>query len=157
MIVMPAMSAAQSASWHGVIDLYERLSDGWTLVGGQLVHLYCAERGYVPQRPTDDIDVVIDMRASGWMLHTFTSALVGLGFEAAGISAEGIQHRWIRGDAVLDVLLPDGVGERTVTRKGITGSQSIPTVNAPHLVALVRAGARFDCGKLVERVWQEAA
>jgi len=24
-------------------------------------------------------------------------------------------------------------------------------VNAPHLVALVRAGARFECGKLVER------
>jgi hypothetical protein len=25
------------------------------------------------------------------------------------------------------------------------------TVNAPHLVALVRAGARFDAGKLIER------
>ena len=24
-------------------------------------------------------------------------------------------------------------------------------INAPHLVALVRAGARFECGKLVER------
>jgi putative transposase len=24
-------------------------------------------------------------------------------------------------------------------------------VNAPHLVALVRAGARFECGKLAER------
>lgn len=24
-------------------------------------------------------------------------------------------------------------------------------VNAPHLVALVRAGARFECGQLVER------
>jgi hypothetical protein len=24
-------------------------------------------------------------------------------------------------------------------------------VNAPHLVALIRAGARFECGKLVER------
>jgi len=25
------------------------------------------------------------------------------------------------------------------------------TVNAPHLVALIRAGARFEAGKLVER------
>jgi hypothetical protein len=25
------------------------------------------------------------------------------------------------------------------------------TVNAPHLVALVRAGARFEAGKLIER------
>ncbi len=30
-------------------------------------------------------------------------------------------------------------------------------VNAPHLVALVRAGARFECGKLVERAQEEAA
>jgi transposase-like protein len=30
-------------------------------------------------------------------------------------------------------------------------------VNAPHLVALVRAGARFEHGKLVERVQREAA
>jgi hypothetical protein len=30
-------------------------------------------------------------------------------------------------------------------------------INAPHLVALVRAGARFVHGKLVERAWQEAA
>jgi hypothetical protein len=30
-------------------------------------------------------------------------------------------------------------------------------VNAPHLVALVRAGARFERGTLVERCRQEAA
>jgi len=30
-------------------------------------------------------------------------------------------------------------------------------VNAPHLVALVRAGARFERGKLVERAHQDAA
>ena len=30
-------------------------------------------------------------------------------------------------------------------------------VNAPHLVALVRAGTRFERGKLIERAQQEAA
>jgi putative transposase len=30
-------------------------------------------------------------------------------------------------------------------------------VNAPHLVALVRAGARFECGLLVERPEVHAA
>jgi hypothetical protein len=30
-------------------------------------------------------------------------------------------------------------------------------VNAPHLVALVRAGARFERGKLIERTRQDAA
>jgi hypothetical protein len=106
MIVMPAMSAAQAASWHGVMDLYERLDHGWTIVGGQLVHLHCAERGHVPPRPTDDIDTVIDVRAETTMLQTAT--LTNLGFTSGGVSAEGLQHRWIRNDAVLDVLLPDG-------------------------------------------------
>jgi hypothetical protein len=32
-----------------------------------------------------------------------------------------------------------------------TAQERWRAVNAPHLVALVRAGARFECGKLVER------
>jgi len=126
-IVMPAMSRVQAASWNGVMDLHRRLDHGWTLVGGQLVHLHCAERGYVPPRPTDDVDTVIDVRADVGMLQTFTGVLVGLGFTPDGISAEGTQHRWVRGDAVLDVLLPDGVGERAASRTGATGSPTIPT------------------------------
>lgn len=51
MIVMPAMTPAQEASWHGLLDLYERLPLHWTLIGGQMVHLHCAERGFAPRRP----------------------------------------------------------------------------------------------------------
>jgi hypothetical protein len=61
------------------------------------------------------------------MLHTFTETVVDLGFTADGISADGTQHRWIRDDAVIDVLLPDGVGERAASRTGTTGSPTIPT------------------------------
>jgi len=86
MIVLPAMSQPQTASWHGVMDLHERLDYGWTLVGGQMVHLQCAERDYAAPRPTDDVDTVID------------------------------------------VLLPDGIGERAASRTGATGS---PTIAAP--------------------------
>ncbi len=38
MIVMPAMAQGQEAAWHGVLDLYEAHPEGWTLIGGQLVH-----------------------------------------------------------------------------------------------------------------------
>ena len=88
MIVMPAMPPEQTASWLGVLDLYDHLGEGWTLIGGQLVHLYCAERGQFPVRPTNDVDAVIDVRADPNMLRTFTSALTGIGFTSAGISAE---------------------------------------------------------------------
>lgn len=127
MIVLPAMPPEQTASWLGVLDLYDRLSDGWTLIGGQLVHLYCAERGQFPARPTNDADTVIDVRADPKMLYTFTKTLAGLGFESAGISAEGRQHRWVRGKASIDVLLPDGVGERASGRQGVTGGPTLPT------------------------------
>jgi hypothetical protein len=127
MIVLPAMLGPQAASWHGVMDLHGRLDYGWTLVGGQMVHLHCAERNYAPPRATDDVDTVIDVRADKNMLEIFTKTLVELGFAAGGISAEGIQHRWVRDEATIDVLLPEGVGERAASRVGVTGSPTIPT------------------------------
>lgn len=127
MIELPAMPPAQASSWIGLLDLYDRLPDGWTLVGGQLVHLHCAERGQFPVRPTNDADTVIDVRADPRMLARFTTVLTELGFEPAGISAEGLQHRWARGDASIDVLLPDGIGDHAGSRLGVTGSPTLQT------------------------------
>lgn len=127
MTVLPAMPSEQTASWHGVLDLYEHLDSGWTLIGGQLVHLHRAERGQFPVRPTNDVDAVIDVRADPRFLHTFTKTLNDLGFTPAGISGEGRQHRWRRGPASIDVLLPEGVGERTSLRQGVTGSPTLTT------------------------------
>lgn len=56
-------------------------------------------------RPTNDADTVVDVRADPTMLATFTGTLTDLGFRSAGISAEGLQHRWVRGDASLDEAL----------------------------------------------------
>jgi hypothetical protein len=61
------------------------------------------------------------------MLQRFTGTLTDLGFESAGISAEGDQHRWVRDRALIDVLLPDGVGERASNRLGVTGGPTLPT------------------------------
>ena len=127
MIVLPVMPPEQTASWLGILDLYDRLNGGWTLIGGQLVHLHCAERGEFPVRPTNDVDTVIDVRADPMILHTFTKTLEDLGFKSDGISGEGRQHRWKRGDASIDVLLPEGVGERASERQGVTGSPTLTT------------------------------
>ena len=70
MIFLPRMPPEQTASWMGLLDLHERLADGWTLIGGQLVHLHCAQRGQFPVRPTNDADTVIDVRADPTMLAT---------------------------------------------------------------------------------------
>jgi hypothetical protein len=45
MIDLPAMPHEQTASWLGLLDLHERLAEGWTLIGGQLVHLHWLSGG----------------------------------------------------------------------------------------------------------------
>lgn len=127
MITLPAMPAKQTASWLALFDLYDELPQGWTLVGGQLVHLHCAERSHTPERATEDVDAVIDVRSDPDMLHTFTKTLERIGFRADGVSADGVQHRWVRDEATMDVLLPEGIGERASSRRGVTGSPTIST------------------------------
>ena len=126
-VVLPAMGTAQQQSWHALMELYERINHDWTLIGGQLVHLHCAERGASPTRPTNDVDTVVDIRASPTILTTFTGALMDLGF-TADISGAGIQHRWRRDHAQIDVLIPEGVGQRAAARAGAAGA---PTIASP--------------------------
>ena len=126
-VVLPAMNEAQKQSWHALMDLYERINSDWALIGGQLVHLHCAERGVSPTRPTNDVDTVVNIRASQTMLATFTGALKDMGF-IPDISGDGIQHRWRRDHAQIDVLIPEGSGARAAARTGAGGA---PTNAAP--------------------------
>lgn len=130
MTIMPAMTSDQEASWHGLMDLQEILPEGWTLVGGQMVHLHCAERGFDPTRPTPDIDAVLDVVGYPNILLEFTSKLEEIGFKAMPPTATGKQHRWMRGEASIDVLIPDSIGERSLARVGATGSQTVATPGA---------------------------
>lgn len=132
------MPEEQTASWLALLDLYERLDQGWTLVGGQLVHLHCAERGRSPDRATHDADTVVDVRADPSILQTFTETLTDLGFRSSGVSAQGRQHRWLRDKASIDVLLPEGIGERSAAREGVTGSPTLSTQGGTQ--ALERSG-----------------
>lgn len=139
-IELPAMDDAQKQSWHALMDLYERINDGWTLIGGQLVHLHCAERNAIPTRPTDDADAVVDIRASTSILNDFTGVLVEMGF-APDTSGEGKQHRWRRDLAQIDVLIPEGVGERARQRLGAGGA---PTISAPGTTQALNRSERID-------------
>lgn len=121
------MTAAQAASWHAMMDLYTRVPEHWTLVGGQLAHLHCAERGSSTARPTTDADAVVNIRADQRMLTRFPAALAELGFTPE-TSGDGHQHRWLNGLAQVDVLIPEGVGARAEKLHGVGGA---PTVSSP--------------------------
>ena len=125
-VKMPAMTDSQIASWHALMNLHESLPGRWTIVGGQMVHLHGAERDTLPVRPTDDADALLDAKAHPSILEDFTAGLVDAGFKPL-TSGSGHQHRWRKGDAQIDVLISNKLGERKAYRT-ITGA---PTVGTP--------------------------
>jgi hypothetical protein len=126
MIELPAMTSAQEQAWQALIRVSAHMGhQGWCLVGGQMVHLHCYERGAMPNRPTDDGDAALDVRGRPQVLFEFTTALKELGFRAAGESMEGHQHRWVLGAASIDVLIPRGVGPRARGRRGVSGGTTL--------------------------------
>ncbi len=124
----PPLRRAQAEAWHALFEVHERIPTGWALVGGQMIQALCWERGAHANRPTVDADTALDVRAHPPMLMTFTTALRDIGFEPDGTSFEGHQHRWVRGEALLDVLIPRFLGERADGRRGAGGGT---TVSAP--------------------------
>ena len=96
-----------------------------------MVHSLCWEREANPPRPTQDADAVLDIRAHPTMLFDFTKTLTDLGYKSAGESPsilegmKGVQHRWVKGEAQIDVLIPRFLGERADNRTGVTGGRTI--------------------------------
>jgi hypothetical protein len=144
---IPVLGPAQTSGWHGLLDLYDRLPRHWTLVGGQLVHYWCAVRGRWPERATDDVDTVLDVRGEPQALLLVTGALRDLGFAADGTTPTGHQHRWRREQAIIDVLIPRHLGVRADRRTGVSGGTTIATPGAQKVIdrtgiAQVQVGER---------------
>ena len=126
MIILPEMMPGQEQSWLALLEASARLDhQGWCLVGGQMVHLHCYERGSRPNRATNDGDVALDVRGDPNALMSFTSILKDMGFTADGTTIEGHQHRWIRDAAKIDVLIPAGVGMTAASRAGAAGGTTL--------------------------------
>ncbi len=85
------------------------------------------ERGFTPTRPTNDGDAVLDVRGHPNILLDFTTKLTELGFASAGENLSGHQHRWQRGSASIDILIPADLEERARARKGVTGGTTLET------------------------------
>lgn len=134
-VVLTGLTERQHQSWLGLLDVANNFPDGWCLVGGQMVHLLCQERGFSPSRATNDGDVVLDVRALPNVLRDFTGSLVGVGFTSAGVSPDGHQHRWVRDKATIDVLIPQRLGRSAASRKGVTGGTTLATPGAQQAIS----------------------
>ena len=110
MLDLPPLGALETELWDALLDIADRVPEGWTLIGGQMVLLHGLEKDRIPPRVSEDLDLVVDVRVRPPVLATLVSALADLGFTDAGVSADGVAQRFIRGGVGVDVLAPDGVG-----------------------------------------------
>lgn len=103
---------------------------GWSLAGGSLVRLHLAERHGDGGRSTRDIDVILDVRAHPWSIDKMVTVLRDAGFAPDGLNPSGHDHRWVRGDAQIDVLTPDFLGPNLLDRKFPGLGKLLPTRGA---------------------------
>ena len=123
---LPVQLPAEVTAWSALMDLSEFRRQGWTLVGGQMVHLLAWEHGEESPRVTTDADVVLDVRAYQTALQDVTQKLIDVGFDEDGVSPDGIGHRYRHRETVeakVDVLLPEGVNVKQY--KTVTGARTI--------------------------------
>lgn len=109
---LPTLAGHDDELWNTLIRMSE-ISGHWTLIGGQMVFLHAMEHGASPPRVSTDLDVLANARIAGRPVAAFAAGITDLGFELDGISPEGIAHRYRRSRVTIDVLAPEGLGERT--------------------------------------------
>ena len=97
-------------------NLADRHEADWTVIGGQMVMLDGLQTNRSPGRVSDDLDLVIDARVRPPTIPAFITTLCELGFVSAGVSPDNVAHRFGRGAVLVDVVSPDGVGERADLR-----------------------------------------
>lgn len=117
-VVMPVLGDPVDELWEVFLDLAKKLEVDWTIVGGQMVLLHAIEHGTVPPTVSQDGDVIANVRATQRALEQVAGVLEGMGFALAGMANDGTAHRYRRNGrnggrpVTIDVLAPDGVGER---------------------------------------------
>jgi hypothetical protein len=127
------LTPAAEEGWWTLFDLAEINNTDWLLVGGQMMFLLAVENESSLPRPTDDVDVVVNVRTMQGGTEWLSEWLIARGFQQDGISADEIGHRFIRdaqpgpGRVVFDVLAPEGLGPRTA----VFTKRPARTVQAP--------------------------
>lgn len=116
-----------------VFDVFERLdqiahllpADRWMLVGGLMVHAHASLAGIPHLRPTDDADLVVELRAGSYSEAART--LHELGYQRhEPLDHRAPFHRFTRTDEHVDLMVPEDRPVRFAGRDvlGVPGSRS---------------------------------
>jgi hypothetical protein len=108
-IEIPELGDTRHAMWLALIGL-ARQPFAWTLIGAHMVALHAWEAGLQAQ-PSADADVLVNARVVA-ATRDVTAFLLAQGYELTDISFTDVAHRFSREGVEIDVLAPDGLGER---------------------------------------------
>lgn len=112
-----------------------------------MVFLHEVVHRSVDVRPTDDVDVVVNLRAEPKGLSRIHQVLLDGDFLQDAPSPDGAAHRYRRGSAVIDVLAPDNVGERAQLSLGVGRTIEAPgTTQAFHRCGVVTVDVNGTAG-----------
>jgi predicted nucleotidyltransferase len=108
-VQLSALEGPEIDAWTLLFHLHTAYPDGWMVVGAQMVIVHAAR--YEISRPvrTGDTDVLVDIRSVD--IREVAQWLLREGFELEGVSAEGIGHRFFRGEVKIDLLSIDHSGK----------------------------------------------
>jgi hypothetical protein len=115
-VELPTLGSRHGELWSVLCDLGDAVNENWTIIGGQMVMLHALQAGRSPSRVSEDLDTVIDTRVRPPALASFLATLHDLGFKSAGVSPDDVAHRFARDSVHIDVLGPDGLGQRVDLR-----------------------------------------
>src|SRR6266487_5276688 len=100
-IEIPELGDDHHGMWADLVELAAAYPNRWTLIGAHMVALYAWDAG-LQARPSDDADVLVNVRIAANATEDVSRFLIDRGYEPE-ISANGIAHLFQRDGAAIDV------------------------------------------------------
>lgn len=102
--------------WQALLEVSDKIQEGWTLVGGLMVVLHAHENRMPVERTTRDLDAVVWGFSAVHLLPRHFSEILEEELEwkpdPKHFKGDGQGFRFERGDLLFDVLAPEGRGDR---------------------------------------------
>ncbi len=124
-LLVSVQARAARASWKALLEVAPQLGKNWVLVGGQMVTVHAAEQPDSMLRETTDADIVMDLRMQADGLDQADRALRNLGFDQRISTVTNAGHRYVRGEAKINILSPDHLGNRNPLKLGLGRSLAV--------------------------------
>lgn len=144
-VALPPFDPALTGALETLFILDSTVPAPWTLIGGLMVILHCAEHGVAYRRATADADLAVGVFTHRDSLAQVTTALRRMKFTDATPDPLGggqpLSYRWSRGKVRIDVAVPAKVNAQLSVPQS---SSRLPGVEFPALQQAIRRSERLQ-------------